>query len=155
MMQITKNRPRMARETGHVWSRTKRHWKGTGKTRAPRGGRRQPLRSSETFGFFFHVFFHGNMGEGAVIVTPMTANAPLFNPSFLNKSLIALGTDKDPFHVMHLSLKLHPLPPSGQLSVRIDQRIKPAIGDFAFATGKACGVSPPYDEVLRGLFRSF
>jgi hypothetical protein len=71
-------------------------------------------------GFFFHVFFHGNMGKGAAIVTAMTAHAPLFNPSFLNKRLIALGTDKDPFDVMDLSLILHPLPPSGGLIVRIE-----------------------------------
>ena len=112
-----------------------------GRTRMPRGGGGRPLRSLRTLGFFFHMFFYGNMGEGAAIVTAMTANAPLFDPSFLNKGLIAFGTDKDPFDVMHLSLRFHPLPPSGGL--RRHSAVNPATGDFSFATGKRMrGVAP-------------
>ena len=102
---------------GH--GRIRRHGEGTARTRTPRGGG-QPLRLLHALGFFFHVFFHGNMGKGAAIVTAMTAHAPFFDPAFLDKSLIALGTDKDPFDVMDLPLKLHAFPPSGGRIVRID-----------------------------------
>ena len=115
---------------GH--GRMRKHGEGTARTPSPRGGG-QPFRSLHALGFFFHVFFHGNMGKGAAIITAMAANTPLFNPAFLNKRLIALGTDKDPFDVMDLSLIFHAFPPSEKR--RMQQAIKPATGDFSFATG--------------------
>lgn len=71
----------------------------------------EPRPFSDAFGFFFHMFLHGNMGQGASIVAFVASNTPLFNPSFLHKRLIALGTHENPLHIVDLPLILHAFPP--------------------------------------------